>query len=919
MASFLKNLFTPKWQHKDAAVRLAAINQELSQEVLTQLALHDPDESVRLAAIALIKDTNTLTSLFSHKSQPIKQAALTQFAQLKFSSNETSAILQGIAQLEDHNTLITLASYWQDETIVEAALTKIQHAPALLEFILSTPSSKARQITLQNIDDADSLKKIELHFKNKDKTITRIAKEKLAAQANAAQQALAAQQHIENLVEQAQSLAKQSFKPTYAGLIAHLKNEAQLVSFTKSQLSTFNESIATCEAILEKNAQLQAEEQQQQAKQLQAQTLQHQTIEQAKSLFETCKSGNLPTLEALTPSLIELSSQWLNVQTLQKTNKLNDKEFEAYLAPLNELKSSLTALADETYTNIGPVKDENLKSLAKHASLISKRIQAINWPSAFPENKAIHQLEKQLQDTQSRIDAIKQNESGTLTQIHNDIALFENAINEGHLKKAKQLQNTIRKSLSNISESVGHTAMQAFQTLLARFDELNDWQGFAAQPKMEQLCEEMEALHDTDLDAKVLAETIHTLQEQWKALGSLNDNKQQQQLWNRFKKAADIAYLPCKAYYQELGALRIYNQQQREAICTQLEGFYEQNDWQQTDWKAIQHLLDHANTEIKKFSPVNNDVQKTLHARYQQINNLIYGKLIAFYQENAEQKSKLIEDVSSLANQDDIAQAIETCKAIQEKWKQIPTAGRSESVLWKNFRSACDGIFERRNLETQARKQHMAQAIAQASELMAKAQSLATEDNQDSLNELAKFQADVLALTLPAKVKQQHQIQLNNIQQQIKTSIEQGKHQAQQQKWLNAQQLAMQISEAELNGDATALLPQIESTSLPNQALDSFKHRLSHADEAASIEQLRNLCLELEIVLAIDSPADEQTDRMAMQVQRLQQNMGQTLPSTTEQVINLQCKWFGLKAASQEHLSLQKRFFDAINASNKVS
>lgn len=918
MASFLKNLFTPKWQHKDAAVRKAAISPELSQAILTQLALHDPDESVRLAAIALLTDTAVLQGFFSNKSQAIKQAALAQFAIIQFNSNQDDEILASMERPTDHETLIILASYWQDERIVETALSKIKHAPALLEFILSTPSTKARQITIQNINDIDSLKKIETHFKNKDKTIARIAKEKLSAHAMQLQQQKDVEQHIASLVEQAQSLSKQSFKPTYAGLIAHLKNEAQKIEFNASQQALFNESIAKCEAVLAKNAQAQAQLLQEQAAKLEAQALQHDSIEKTKAVFENCKSGNLPTLEELTSLIAQLNKQWSDVQSLKKSSDTISKEFSGYLNPLIQLQSSLLAADQLSHDKLELVKDPNLKTLSKQSALIKKRIEKINWPTVFPENKAIHQLEKQLQDIQENILGIKNNESATLKQINHDLSLFENAINEGHLKKAKQLQTSIRKALSNISEGAANTAMQAFQALLARFDELNDWQGFAAQPKMEQLCDEMEALQESTLDAKTLAETIHMLQEQWKALGSLSDNKQQQQLWNRFKKAADIAYLPCKAYYQELAELRIYNQQQREAICSQLEAFYEQNDWQQTDWKAIQNLLDHANSEIKKFSPVNNEVQKNLHSRYQQINKQIYGKLIEHYQANAELKTQLIDEVNQLLNLEDIAQSIDSCKAIQEKWKQIPSAGRSESGLWKSFRSACDSIFERRNQESQARKQQINDAIEQANHLMDQASHLSSRFQQDSLTQLSALQQQVLALELPTKIKQQHQTQLTSIQQQIKTGIEQDKQQAQLQKWHNAQQLALQISEAELNGNATALLPQVENTSLPNQALDSFKQRLGNTDSGASTDQLRKLCLELEIVLAIDSPASEQSDRMAMQVQRLQQNMGQTLPSTTEQVINLQCKWFGLKAASQEHLSLQKRFFDAINASNKV-
>ena len=79
MAAFLKNLFAPKWQHKDSNVRLQALDQLSDAQIIEGLAKQDPSETVRIKAIHLVKNLEFLPSLFSEKCTPVKQAAITQY------------------------------------------------------------------------------------------------------------------------------------------------------------------------------------------------------------------------------------------------------------------------------------------------------------------------------------------------------------------------------------------------------------------------------------------------------------------------------------------------------------------------------------------------------------------------------------------------------------------------------------------------------------------------------------------------------------------------------------------------------------------------------------------------------------------------------------------------------------------------
>ena len=169
---------------------------------------------------------------------------------------------------------------------------------------------------------------------------------------------------------------------------------------------------------------------------------------------------------------------------------------------------------------------------------------------------------------------------------------LESEITEGNIKQANKLLAQVKKLFSQVDAKKVTKFSQRSQLLQNQLQELQDWKGFAAQPKFEALIHEMEQLQSSSLSPKELANQIHSLQEQWKALGSLGDKKQQNALWTQFKAAADIAYEPCKAFYDDQSKVRQFNKEQREQICSELDTLYEQQDWNNANFKALQKIID---------------------------------------------------------------------------------------------------------------------------------------------------------------------------------------------------------------------------------------------------------------------------------------------------------------------------------------
>ncbi len=912
MAAFLKNLFTPKWQHSDASVRIAAIDAQSDLEILKTLANKDTDLAVRLKAVSLLKDGGDLIDLASDKNAQVKEKAIAQYLLINLGSNELTEQKEKVAQINDSQLLMNIATLSDDKDLAQAAIAKVTDQQQLMDFITKTPSAKARQLAIENIFDEDKLKAIEQQYKNKDKTLTRIAKNKLAQSLKAEQQKQEHLKHTIGLLQQAITLSSASFKPTYLAELSHLKQVWLKANKSAEQENQFKESIKLCDEVLTQNQAQQAALVLQQENTLQAQQQQKESVEQLHEIFEQCKSGAIPQEADLLNFVTLAQEKWAQAETLQKANGSVQKEFNELLKPLAQLHTSLLAIKGQQ--DKSEKLAEDYQQLLKQQKNLQSTIKSINWPTEFPEGKEAHQLQSRLNQIKDAIEVHRKNEKQTIANIKSALETLEANINDGHIKNAKQLQSKARKLLKQIPTQNDKSLSHRFSSLTEQLDELKDWQGFATAPKMEQLCTEMAALISAQIDATQLAQKIHDLQEQWKSLGGLPDKQQHQALWVRFKTAADTAYEPCKQYYQDLSRIKQHNKEQKEEICQQLESFYEQNDWQNADWKAIQGLMNQVSLEYKKYTPVENSAHKTLQARFHQANKLIQDKISEFYQDNADQKQQKINSAKELFEQDDLNSAIESCKSLQQEWKTIGSAGRQEHSLWKTFREQCDALFNRRSEQNEAHKQQVSQEKNKAQSLLEEANVLAEKSDKESLSTLKTLKASLSELDLPQGFLEQKLQQIVRIEETIKNNQQKSAQQAKQQLWFSAIDLSDKLALWELNPeqDKATLETQIQEAKLPKGVLEVFNKRINDTQVCGDDDYL-NLCLELEISLDVESPAGDQAARMALQVKRLQQNMGKKQPDAQEQLQTIKMNWFALRASTEQYSQYSSRFTSALN------
>jgi exonuclease SbcC len=910
MAAFLKNLFTPKWQHSDAQVRLATLDTSTDVQVISTLAVDD-NLDVRLKAISLLQENTLLAQLINDKNPDIKQAATQQFLAVHLGSHDIQQQLLKIEHVQDTQLLMTIATVMGNNELAQAALSNIQDEDQLVNFINQSASAKSRLLAMEKISQPERLKALAKQFKNKDKALTRLAKNKLSALLETEKTQQLATAHTNQLLSNALLLAGANFKPTYLAELTYVKQAWLKVDSSDSQKSDFAKAIKVCEQILLDNQQQQTELLTQQKNIQEAQELHKKALTQLQQIFEVCKAGTNIEASILAHDLKEACDIWQHASQLNTADSTRKKEFDALLKPLNALQSSLDILSTLTQTENKEGTDFSLN--LKQFKGIELTIKKVNWPVEFPTGKQLHELEASLELKQTGLNEHRKNEKNTANSINTLLQQLEKDIEDGQLKSAKHTDTKIRKLLKLLPTQSDKSLNNKFQMLSSQLLELKDWQGYAAAPKFENLCAEMESLITAQNDPKQLSYLIHDLQDQWKALGGLPDKQQHQALWVRFKQASDTAYEPCKQYFQDLSKVKTYNKEQKEEICQQLESFFTNNDWPNADWPAIQTLLDYANSEFKKYSPVENSIHKALQSRFQAATKKIHGKVIGFYQENAQLKQMIIDQTKELQTQDDLAGAIETCKKLQQHWKTIDSAGRQEHSLWKTFREQCDALFNRRTAENQIHKEQLNAEKNQANALVEQAGLLLKSTNPDNLQQLKDLQLSLQQLDLPASIMESKNQQLNKVEEQIHQNKRNQKVMAQQQLWIDAMALSQQVAQWELEqqGDEEAITTLIQATKLPKGTASALQQRLSSKTSHTNDDYLK-LCLALEITQDVDSPSIDQAARMALQVDRLQKNMGKKLPEISEQIESLQLDWFALSACSDEYLNFSARFNSAL-------
>lgn len=885
-----KRWFKPKWQHQDAAVRMAAISAlddktAEQKEILHELAFNDGTESVRRAALTRLNEF----SLWWQASKQDNADRLRQFAEQQLVdmllNNQVSAQLkkQFIAECHRSSVLEKLAQTEQDTELRLQLLERLDRQDLYLLALTDVrlPLSQ-RQSLIEKINDDKALERLqkqadndirpaiaaELQHRQEQrarperlrKTITL-----LLARLNAVREktdAAAADQEFQTLVAQWQQLV--------AELVVLPPDEQQqlLAKFGKIQQ-------LTTAALAPKLAQLAAQQTavaEQQARQLQLQQFDKQLSALEQQFDDLMTANQLTDMEPLSQALAVWRQQLVTDQPSAAYDKLQARadQLAVKLAAVPQLAEAM-AKASRLLAEISAHQLPTPEQVESGWQMFQQWRQ--DWQQL--QRSSGHSLPAAFRDSFSQLSAQWQQHCEPLLeagkkrqrQLRGKLAEIRRLHDSGRYNVIFGLWRSVEQQLAD-DPSIAQGLEKELEQARSLVAELTDLQTFIATPRKQALLADLQTLiDDSNLPAPERAKQVRQIRQVWNSLGRAEASLEAE-LNSRFDLLIEQAFSPCRAYYAEQDALRAAAVSQRQQIIDALAQLVSDDVTGQPLDRALQQLQ----SQWRSSGQVDKDSHQALKDAYQAQLTLLKARQQLAYTAAAAQKQQLITLAEALAGQPDNTAAFNEIKQLQQNWKQVGFAGPAhDQALWIEFRVHCDLVFARRNeLRQQEAERLTGQRKQRAAEFAELAgMDLATASQQQLAEQLQALQQLDAGTDTELQTRKQQMLQATRQQLELRAS------QGQQQQY---QQLFAALAE-----------PAVYRL-LFNRQNDS----LSRAD----------LTLAMEWAAGAASPAPEQQRRQQVQMLLLSEKLNQGEAVSLPQLLG---RWLSHGPVTAEEQSLLQR------------
>jgi hypothetical protein len=686
----LADLFRPKWKHSNPDVRAEAVRQLGDDQLplLASIVQHDADAHVRRVALKRVDDTEVLAGVAARDpDEGLRKAAAEKAEELLLARANSADEKEALAALtklgqprlwaqiacksalpsvraraveligSDEKALGDVARRASEATLRKLAVSRLHDTQALRDVAIGDRNKEVALAAVERLDDAESLDKIV--NKAQSKAVRQAAREKLPPPEKKAETP-EAQKRVRLL-----GLIREAELATDAAEI-----EAVRVRFVAegAEIELRRRFDRTCERFYAKRV-------------------------QATRVKQVAK--------AVEPRLAELTA-----------------------APVAAVVTEPTAAAP------APVVDGRIRAGGPSA-IADGRIRA-GGPSAIADEEAERReaerkaereaaFQRRADETKKRDEEAKRRETERAeARARREIDEKANLARLEHL--ATELDALVIEDLKRGGDALKR-AQQAFDALVplgrdalpakerwqaardkqrARMSELREaeeWKRWSLVPKLEALCVRAEKLLEAT-DAKLMAAELKVLQAEWKAVGPTNKEKQEQ-LWTRFKAAADQLHERNRAFFATLDEQSAGNLAKKEELAARVEALVDSPDLKETselikalqeEWKAVGHVpKDKGDAVWKRFRGA---CDKFFARRKEQFEAGDVARLA-----NLQKQEELIAAVEKLATSTDWKRTGDEIKQLQADWKAVGPVPRDKSeATWKRFRAGCDTFFAARQV-----------------------------------------------------------------------------------------------------------------------------------------------------------------------------------------------------------------------------
>ncbi|MCB1660204.1 MAG: DUF349 domain-containing protein, partial [Pseudomonadales bacterium] len=363
-------------------------------------------------------------------------------------------------------------------------------------------------------------------------------------------------------------------------------------------------------------------------------------------------------------------------------------------------------------------------------------------------------------------------------------------------------------------------------------------------------------------------------------------------LWEEFKQLGQEAYAPCQVYFDAQNAIQEQNAAARQQLCDELQHYLD-NLPEVVNWQGHVAILKQAREDWQKHHPVEAKKHKQLQSRFNNIIKALENKLHAEYDLQESHKKALIAEVTQLLEHDNIFEACQKAKELQNNWKTLGFCGhQKEHTLWQNFKQQCDALFAKREAHKETQKAQEQVNIQLAEHILDELdKQLNTPLTTPNAHKIQPLMTDFSKLFLPKEVNQALRKRFNILAQQWQIYSDNQiirQKQAQLKQIETAIDLCVAAENSKLSGQAVSLslaltwqglvIPQPFKGVLQKrwQSISSLK-KISSEEQQTRQQTALNTCLLLELLLDIDSPDHDHAARTAKKMALFEQ---QSYPKT---------------------------------------
>ena len=322
---------------------------------------------------------------------------------------------------------------------------------------------------------------------------------------------------------------------------------------------------------------------------------------------------------------------------------------------------------------------------------------------------------------------VKEGLCETLEDLEKEEDLFKVA---GTLKKIKLEWNNAGPTPREKSDLIWNRYKSVCDRLYSRckdfFDKLEGEQATNLRKK-EEICDKIESLVTTP-DWKNSISTIRSLQTQWRDVGPVHREKEEQ-INKRFRQACDQYFDGRRAHLKTLSVERQDNLRNKELLCEKVEALLGVDDI----YLKIGEVKKY-NEEWKRIGPADPKNENELWGRFRTACDRFFSKLDAARPENLAKKQVLIADVEKVLagiNYDadielsELNRISQELISIQRQWKKIGRVPQeNEQEIWERFNKPCNGFFTWRRKVTAKIEGEQDKLIAEKEKLLQELESL---------------------------------------------------------------------------------------------------------------------------------------------------------------------------------------------------